>query len=127
MKSAVSLITMSVLCLAIGACSSIPEQDIRLAPKLSEAEKQVIAEKATLDGRTIEESVVMYNSQVDKKDQVICKKEWVTGTRISEIVCRTAEQRKREADEAWDFMRHNRNVRLCPVAGTCNTGAGGDP
>ena len=125
MKSSMSLAVLSLVTVGLGACTGTQTSapDDRLAPELSEAEKEVIKEQGT-DGETVHEKVVMYNSQVNQKDQVICKKEWVTGTRLTEIRCRTAEERRIAEEEAWNFIRRTREMGNCQP-GSC--GRGGEP
>ena len=116
------LMTLSCAGILLGACGGQPERmedtDIRLAPKMSEAEKQVIAERGT-DGRNVSERLVIYNTQVGAEDQVICRKEWVPGTRSTEIRCRTAAETNAQKNSDGSTDHEVRTILNCKSSGTC--------
>ena len=120
-KTSAAFLALPVLCFCLGACASSQEKDVRLAPKMSEEELRVVAESST-GTDYVDKKVVVYNSQVDEEDQVICKKEWVPGTRETEIVCRTTDQRRLDRQEVQEALRSVRRPSGCGGSAACSGG-----
>jgi hypothetical protein len=50
-----------------------------------------------------------------KEEGMVCKREAVTGTRISKKICTTKEQRDRQQQQAQQDLRDNQRINLGPT------------
>lgn len=54
-------------------------------------------------------------TEEQKKEGMVCKREQVTGTRISKRICTTQEQRDRQQRQAQEDLRNNQRINAGPT------------
>lgn len=98
MKHAGMLLAMAML--VTGCASSGTETKSTAAatakPTFTEEEKA---------NMTQEEKVAIHNATAEEEDQVICRREGITGSHKKRTVCRTVKQIQQDQDDARDSMK----------------------
>lgn len=96
---AVALMSACILTLAAG-CTSMPTsqatQDLEVAPQFTEEEKAAMS---------TEEKVAVYNESMSQdRDQIVCRREEVTGSHFKKTVCRSRAEIEAERRAAQDAL-----------------------
>lgn len=109
-KIAVMLMSASILAVTAG-CSSMPTsqttQDLQTAPQFTEEEKEAM---------TTEEKVAVYNESMSQdKDELVCRREQVTGSHFKKTVCRTRAQLEAERRSGQDALGQAKGSTFKPV------------
>jgi hypothetical protein len=108
----IAAMLMSACMLAVTAgCSSMPTsqttQDLESAPQFTEEEKAAM---------TTEEKVAVYNeSMSQERDEIVCRRQQVTGSHFRKTVCRTRAEIEAERRSAQDAMGQARGTTFKPV------------
>lgn len=93
------LAAVAILALLAG-CASVSEPTARknaeLGPAFTEEEKAAM---------TDEETVAIYNEEQDDRQELVCRRERLVGTRMTKTVCRTRAEIEEESKSAQEAIR----------------------
>ena len=92
------LLTSALVAFGISGCASTVTEDG------GSAATQKMYTEAEKDAMTREEKVSVYNAGNSDDQQMVCRKEVVTGTHRKRRVCRTVAQRRADSESAHEAL-----------------------
>jgi len=96
-RSRIIPLTVTVVSLLCVSCSSTDTQSTQSA------------------GNPVDSDGMPILTVAQKEEGMVCKREAVTGTRISKKICTTKEQRDRQQQQAQQDLRDNQRINLGPT------------
>lgn len=94
----------ALIAVAVGGCASQSTQDLRLGPKFTEEQKEMM---------TDHEKLAIYNAQVREEDKLVCEMAVVAGSHRPQKVCQTEKERAWNRASAREAVRKFRGGRIC--------------